>query len=173
MPTPLPSWTISGGHDMPTPDALTEKYPLSAIPYLNLLCSVPLPWLPKRIGINRQQCEQIPEQSQHAVAGDVAQHRCAFRSGTGRPVVAGRPVCSALAIRRCGSRASAADAAGGAALLENMAQTRSTLSRFCGCYHVCTPLRTNPDRIGALYGDFAGRRSHHRCCHTVAWEVVL
>jgi len=38
-----------------------------------------------------------------------------------------------------------------AALLENMAQTRSTLSRFCGCYHVCTPLRTNPDRIGRAY----------------------
>ncbi|WP_240664448.1 helix-turn-helix transcriptional regulator [Paenirhodobacter ferrireducens] len=38
-----------------------------------------------------------------------------------------------------------------AALLENMAQTRRTLSQFCGCYHVCTPLRTNPDRIGRAY----------------------
>jgi transcriptional regulator with XRE-family HTH domain len=38
-----------------------------------------------------------------------------------------------------------------AALLENMAQTRGALSRSCGCYQVCTPLRSNPDRIGRAY----------------------
>jgi len=37
------------------------------------------------------------------------------------------------------------------ALLQNTVQTRSILARFCGCYHVCTPLRSNPDRIGRAY----------------------